>query len=569
MFGTLRRAVCALEDRLTIRQQVGLTMAILCIAIVSAVTTGTYSLASRQAKELVGQEMVRISKTLSDRLDRVLQARLSQVKNLVVLDIVRNNVATKAPSVSAHLLRMQASFPDYEWIGIATPDGVLRYDTKGLSGISVADQSWFEKGKIHAAAGDDGKPFWPVKKSGPRDRLVYFSAPIYDGDANLIGVLGAYLNWNWADDRRTNMLSATDDIVVVASDGEVLFGPKAGQMPYDPAQLAKMQESKNGSFLDKARPAPMLSGYAIEDGFRDLKSFGWTVIAQRPVEIAFAPAEQLAWMLFGVGFAVTVGGIAMGILLINRAARPILALTAAADLIGRGDSRITMLPRQRGSIEIIRLSGALRSLLIRLGFAESETTAVKRQAAEQASKFESDIGKLRELAGTDPLTGVLNRRSFMISASEAMLDFKRYGHKVSALVVDIDDFKKINDRYGHKAGDDVIRAVGQTLRRLVRASDKVARFGGEEFVVMLREATEAETEMLADRMREAVGDCAVSSNDADIRITVSVGGAAIEEHDRDFEDLLQRADQALYRAKGGGKNCVRMAPHTKALRTVA
>jgi PleD family two-component response regulator len=133
-----------------------------------------------------------------------------------------------------------------------------------------------------------------------------------------------------------------------------------------------------------------------------------------------------------------------------------------------------MLPRQRGSREAIQLTYALRSLLRRVGFAEERTREVETQASEDARQLNGAIKELRQLASTDPLTSLMNRRAFLDAAQDAMAYQRRYKRGLSALMIDIDHFKKINDTHGHAAGDEVIKTVAGIISECVRATDKVA-----------------------------------------------------------------------------------------------
>jgi diguanylate cyclase (GGDEF)-like protein len=140
-----------------------------------------------------------------------------------------------------------------------------------------------------------------------------------------------------------------------------------------------------------------------------------------------------------------------------------------------------------------------------------------------------------------------------------MMDHRRHRGDLTLLVVDIDHFKRVNDRFGHAAGDAVIRKVGEILRDCVTAADKVARFGGEEFVVLLRAIGTGEAGSIAERMRAAVEAMAVPRAGQDIGVTVSIGAATASAADTDLEAIIERADKALYDAKSRGRNCVRLS----------
>jgi diguanylate cyclase (GGDEF)-like protein len=183
---------------------------------------------------------------------------------------------------------------------------------------------------------------------------------------------------------------------------------------------------------------------------------------------------------------------------------------------------------------------------------ETQTKA----SEEKAMRFGADLHALRALADTDGLTGLLNRRAFLPFAEDALSYYKRYQRQFSILMFDIDHFKRVNDTYGHAAGDEVIRAVGALISDEIRSTDKVARFGGEEFVVLLRETDEHLAATLADRLRRKISELSVTSGGQTLNFTTSIGCAMSDDSSRDVEDVIQRADKALYAAKSAGRNSV-------------
>jgi len=167
--------------------------------------------------------------------------------------------------------------------------------------------------------------------------------------------------------------------------------------------------------------------------------------------------------------------------------------------------------------------------------------------------------ELERLATTDSLTGVLNRRHLTSLATVELERAARYGHFTSVIMLDIDYFKKINDIYGHVAGDEVLARLSQLLNKIARASDLVARYGGEEFVLVLPETNLTSAQDVAERIRQTVADTIFNIDEQSIRITVSLGVTSSERGAQDFESLLKDADQLLYQAKQAGRD--RVASH--------
>jgi len=165
--------------------------------------------------------------------------------------------------------------------------------------------------------------------------------------------------------------------------------------------------------------------------------------------------------------------------------------------------------------------------------------------------------RLRELARTDSLTGVMNRRHFMEVAEREVSRSRRYAKPLSVLMMDLDFFKNINDRYGHAAGDQVLVAFVRECQRLLRDEDSLARMGGEEFAILLPETGLEQALIVAEKLRKAIEFNPVERRgEASIPLTVSVGCSELNEESHDIEMMLSKADQALYRAKKLGRNRV-------------
>ena len=181
----------------------------------------------------------------------------------------------------------------------------------------------------------------------------------------------------------------------------------------------------------------------------------------------------------------------------------------------------------------------------------------------ERSTLSHQTERLRKLTITDPLTGLLNRRYFQERLEEEVARSLRHDRSLSLLMLDVDGFKSFNDTYGHPAGDEALRLVGEALLRIVRHMDVVARFGGDEFVVILPETDGNAAMLIAERIREEVAAALTGSRSARLSaaaaVTVSAGIASYEGPGESGEQLLERADQALYKAKAGGRNRVEVS----------
>ena len=171
-------------------------------------------------------------------------------------------------------------------------------------------------------------------------------------------------------------------------------------------------------------------------------------------------------------------------------------------------------------------------------------------------RLRADLGHALELALTDPLTGFYNQR-YLMRHLHGLLDTGT--DRIAVMMLDLDHFKEINDRWGHPVGDQALRAVAETLRARVRVFDSIARYGGEEFVVVMPGATVQEAEGAAERLRSAIEQIRFEPEPGVVhRMTVSIG-VACSRPGRTPEQVLQMADAALYAAKDAGRNCMKMA----------
>lgn len=162
---------------------------------------------------------------------------------------------------------------------------------------------------------------------------------------------------------------------------------------------------------------------------------------------------------------------------------------------------------------------------------------------------------LKDLASKDPLTELLNRRA----GEQLLIQYdnhrKHYGKPVCLIMLDVDNFKKVNDTFGHGVGDEVLKTISRTLLKEARSSDNVIRWGGEEFLIIVPEATLQETSVLTERIRKSISD---QVNSEVGQVTASFGIAELLSTET-TASLINRADKALYKAKLSGKNCVRTA----------
>lgn len=179
--------------------------------------------------------------------------------------------------------------------------------------------------------------------------------------------------------------------------------------------------------------------------------------------------------------------------------------------------------------------------------------ANSRQALEEANQ------RLSVLSRTDPLTGLLNRRSWENALQDEFNRCRRSGGTSALVMFDIDHFKQVNDEHGHQAGDKVLQHVAALLRETLRSTDKAGRYGGEEFALLLVDTNAEQAAQLAERLREKLAAHPAMADDKALVITISMGIAALSGATFTDQDWVKNADRALYQAKHSGRDAIVMA----------
>jgi diguanylate cyclase len=285
-----------------------------------------------------------------------------------------------------------------------------------------------------------------------------------------------------------------------------------------------------------------------------LGSLGWTLVSEQPALAAFRPLVLLPPLLLGSGLALALFFWALSARVASGLARPLRELYAGLAAAARGDLSVE-LPEGRARGEVESLVVNFNTTLRRLREKTREIEISRRALEEQNAAFQQQYEAASKLSVTDTLTRLHNRRFFQEQLEREIRRLSRHGKGLSLLLIDIDDFKKLNDTYGHAAGDEFLKQIATILKEGIRATDVVARYGGEEFVVVATGTGIEGAAVLAEKLRTAIAEASFIVDDSmrPRRATVSIG---VAEYKGGRTEMFNAADAALYRAKRAGKNCV-------------
>ncbi len=353
-------------------------------------------------------------------------------------------------------------------------------------------------------------------------------------------------------------LSSSGAIYVLGRDGRTLLA-SAGAPARAREQGPRPQPGSGPELTEYTGEG----GESIVGGALAFPRFGWTLVVEEPYAAAFAPVVALIRHTLRINLVI-VGAFGLFAFQVARSiVRPVVELSARATRIAAGETGVELPVSPRGD-EIGILTHAIREMTERLHANQLELED-KRREIERANlelathnvQLQQMNETLEQLSITDGLTRLHNHRFFQDHLPQELKRAARTGDPVALLMIDIDDFKRFNDRYGHAAGDDVLRRTAEVMNGVVREMDLLCRYGGEEFALLAGGADLAGALKLGEKIRAAIESARFEVEDAGVRhgvqLTVSIGVASFKGDPRAF---FNDADRALYRAKREGKNRV-------------
>jgi diguanylate cyclase len=511
-----------------------------------------------------GRALSDLAHSVASVLGGGLDARLHDTMSLAENDLFPY-ARTLADVNSLSLDRIAAVRNNYSWIGVADTQGKVLASTRGLlQGADVSQRRWFIEGLKAAFVGDVHAAKLlaaklPASADGSPPRFIDFAAPLTDARGQLVGVLGAHVNWDWAREvigslRSTDSWRAGVRVFVVDRGGQVVHRPlDADAKTKAPAALDAHRHPSVLAWPDERRYLTAAEPLAVQ---RPESRLGWTIVVRQPAELAFAPIRQAQQLVWSAGALVMLIVMFAAWFVAGVLSRPMYALDRVARRIEAGEFD-TPMPAPVGSAELRSLNasiaGMTRSLLGRERALRDANEQLEARVEARTHELAAANAALNELARQDALTGLPNRPAADDRLAHEMTRHRRNLAGLTVLMVDIDRFKAINDTHGHAVGDEVLKVVARTLSGQCRASDFVARLGGEEFLVLLPETGAGAGRLVADKLRRAVAEAALPYAG---RVTVSMGMAAPAEYYADGAAALAAADVALYAAKRGGRNRV-------------
>jgi diguanylate cyclase (GGDEF)-like protein len=420
---------------------------------------------------------------------------------------------------------VRQKFVDYEELLVVDPAGTVLASTAEQSGGLRLPPEWLKLAKADRPI--LGEAYWDEQR---RKSVLAVGVPITAVNGTLLGVLAGTVNFGTVE-RMLGKLDPGPDghVYLVRRDGAVIVSSRptvAARMTARVKAVPELFDSPEAS-LEYAD----YDGRHVVGRLTPVSQMRWGVAAEVGRQAAYATISRMRNVTLALIATVLLGIGLTAYLLALTIVRPLNRLTAAAARVAADDQEVDLPVESRG--EVGYLTAVFNRMVSRLRHGREE---------------------LQKLSITDGLTGLYNRRHLMETLS-VELEQARNLYPVAVLMIDIDHFKQYNDSQGHLAGDALLVQVATLFKGAIRDDDYAARYGGDEFLVLLRATGQNEAVPVAERLQAHVAQARAAGG----HVTVSVGIAAFPTHGTTPEALIAKADAALYEAKKSGRNRIALA----------
>ena len=478
---------------------------------------------------------------------RVFSSSYEVTENLEQLGRGRDagrQVSEATRRLSDYLASVRAKFTDYDDLCVLGMNGERLVPAEGEALRSRLPREWTKQ--IRADDNIAGEAYRDAARGKP---AMVIAVPIKAANGRVLGAMTARLNFDGIERIVQGFaVGHTGGVHIVDRQRRIIVSSTATSAP---ALSTKAPEKATTKLLDSGDATTSYTdhhGQTVIGTMRPVSVIGWTVVAEITRKEAYARVLRqrnialvtLAGLVIVIGFTAYVLALTV--------ARPLERLRAGATQVGNGDFDVQVPVLDYG--EVGYLTVAFNKMVTQLREGRAELAAINVA--------------LETLSVTDGLTGLFNHKHLMQTLQTEVARAQRHKHPLSVLMIDVDHFKQYNDRFGHQLGDKLLSDIAALFKRTTRSIDYAARYGGDEFLLLLHEVASADALMLADRVRRAVA--ATKFGPGDHKVTVSVGVASYPEHGETAEAIIASADAGLYKAKRSGRNETVLATEDEARR---
>ena len=437
-------------------------------------------------------------------------------------------IAAAVGVISEYLKLVQSQFHEYQRLLLLDDaGGVIAQSTQIKDNFTLPDDWEKQIAKNRMVIGE-------AKGASLSNKATFIIAtPVYSGKQKLIGLLAAESRITGLESlMKTVALSESIQLSLLGKNGSILSSTIQGYTPGTPAHLGS--ESLAKLYDNPMQPATYISNHGdkVVGIFSPLPRLSWGIVMEKSYGQAFAEVLDLKNITLTI-IAILLSIVAIAAFFLSYSIlSPLQKLIDGAIRVANGDLNVKLPIKQRDELGVT--ISVFNDMVVRL-----------QKTHEQ----------LEKLATVDSLTGLYNRKYLMESLALHVKRFTRHQTHFSILMADLDHFKKVNDRYGHLAGDAVLVKIAEVFNETLRSIDTAGRYGGEEFLIILENTREQEAWQTAERIRQAVEKSSVTMDGEVIKVTISIGIATSSNKVKmNNGQLIGLADKALYEAKQNGRN---------------
>ena len=437
-------------------------------------------------------------------------------------------ITTTVGIIGEYLMLVQSQFQEYQRLLLLDSTGkIISQSTQSQDNFKLPDdwQKQITQSKMIIGETDS--------ESLSNKATFIIATPVFSGKQKLIGLLAAESNITGLETlMQTVALSESMQLSLLGKNGSIHSSTILGYRPGTPSHLGNSSQAK--LYDNPMQPATYINSHGdkVVGIFSPLPRLSWGIVMEKNYGQAFAEVLNLKTITLTI-IAILLSIVAIAAFLLSYSIlSPLKILINGAIRVANGDLNVKLPIKQRDELGVT--ISVFNDMVIRL-----------QKTHEQ----------LEKLATVDSLTGLFNRKYLMESLALQTKRFTRNQTPFSILMADLDHFKKVNDRYGHLAGDAVLVKIAEVFNDTLRSIDTAGRYGGEEFLIILENTGEQEAWQTAERIRQAVEKSSVEMDGEIIKVTISIGIATSTNTIKmNNGQLIRLADKALYEAKQNGRN---------------